>query len=83
MLNHMMNKATSVAVLLLLAGFSPAARAAAQEPVKIIATYVTELHTPSGTVKLPLDVSLDWSKPQPSITRAVILLHGKGGDVDG
>ena len=83
MLKRMMNKAMSVAVLILLAGFSSAARVVAQEPVKIIATYVTELHTPAGTVKLPFDVSLDWSKPQPSITRAVILLHGKGRDVDG
>jgi pimeloyl-ACP methyl ester carboxylesterase len=83
MLRHMMNKATSVAVLLLLAAFAPAAKLLPEEPVKIIATYAVELHTPSGAVKLPLDVSLDWSKPQPSITRAVILLHGKGRNVDG
>jgi pimeloyl-ACP methyl ester carboxylesterase len=83
MLELMINRTKSAAVLLLLAGFLPAAKCVAEEPVKIIATYVTELHTPSGIVKLPFDVSLDWSKPQPSITRAVILLHGKGRDVDG
>jgi pimeloyl-ACP methyl ester carboxylesterase len=83
MLKHMMNQARSVALLLFLAGLSPTVRGAAEEPVKIIATYVTELHTPSGRVKLPFDVSLDWSKPQPSVTRAIILLHGKGRDVDG
>jgi pimeloyl-ACP methyl ester carboxylesterase len=82
MLKPMTNKARSVAVLLLLAGFSPKPKLGAEEPVKIIGTYVTELHTSSGTVKLPFDVSLDWSKPQPSITRAVILLHGKGRNVD-
>jgi pimeloyl-ACP methyl ester carboxylesterase len=82
MLKPIMNKASAVAALFLLAGCSATATLAAQEPVKIIATYVTELHTPSGTVKLPFDVSLDWSKPQPFITRAVILVHGKGRDVD-
>jgi pimeloyl-ACP methyl ester carboxylesterase len=83
----MVNQARSIAALLLLAGFSTTAKPAApmgnEEPVKIIATYATELHTPSGNVKIPFDVSLDWTKPQPSITRAVILLHGKGRDVDG
>ncbi len=69
--------------MLLLAVCSGAANSAVEEPVKIIATYLTELRTPAGTVQLPFDVSLDWSKPQPSITRAVILLHGKGRDVDG
>jgi pimeloyl-ACP methyl ester carboxylesterase len=83
MLKLMMNRAMLGAILLLSAGFSPTAKGTAEEPVKIIATYVTELHTPSGTVKLPFDVSLDWSRPQSSITRAVILLHGKGRDVDG
>ena len=53
------------------------------EPVKIIASQRTEIHTPSGVAVLPLDISLDWSKPQPAVTRAVILLHGKGRDVDG
>ncbi len=53
------------------------------EPVKIIASQRTEITTPSGAAVLPLDISLDWSKPQPRVTRAVILLHGKGRDVDG
>lgn len=55
----------------------------AEEPVKIIASRAVVIHTPSGTAQLPLDISLDWSKPQPQVTRAVILLHGKGRDVDG
>jgi pimeloyl-ACP methyl ester carboxylesterase len=56
---------------------------AAEEPVKIIASKSAEIHTPSGDALLPLEISLDWSKPLPGITRAVILLHGKGRDVDG
>jgi pimeloyl-ACP methyl ester carboxylesterase len=54
-----------------------------QIPVNIIASRTTEIRTISGVVQLPLDISLDWSKPQPGVTRAVILLHGKGRDVDG
>jgi pimeloyl-ACP methyl ester carboxylesterase len=79
----MVKPVRSVAILVLLAGWSGAANSAVDEPVKIIATYVTEINTPSGKVQLPFDISLDWSKPQPSVTRAVILLHGKGRDVDG
>ena len=56
---------------------------AAEEPVKIIASNVIQLQTPAGTVGLPIDASLDLSQPQPTITRAVILLHGKGRNVDG
>ena len=55
----------------------------AQEPVEIIGSQRIEVQTPSGRADIPLDISLDWSKPQPGITRAVILLHGKGRDVDG
>jgi pimeloyl-ACP methyl ester carboxylesterase len=54
-----------------------------EEPVQIIASQRTEVVTSSGVAVVPLDISLDWSKPQPGITRAVILLHGKGRDVDG
>ena len=49
-----------------------------EEPVQIIASQRTEVVTSSGVAVVPLDISLDWSKPQPGITRAVILLHGKG-----
>ena len=56
---------------------------AAEEPVKIIASHVLTIHTPSGTVGLPLDGSRDMTRAQPGVTRAVILLHGKGRDVDG
>jgi pimeloyl-ACP methyl ester carboxylesterase len=56
---------------------------AVEEPVAIIASQRVEVRTPSGVAVVPLDISLDWSKPQPGVTRAVILLHGKGRDVDG
>jgi hypothetical protein len=69
---------------LLLAGMGCATQSClAEEPVEIIASQVAEIHAPTGVVTLPLDISLDWSKPLPNVTRAVIVLHGKGRDVDG
>ena len=57
--------------------------AAKEEPVDIIASHFVSLTTPHGSGQLPMDFSLDWDKPQPQVTRAVILFHGKGRDVDG
>ena len=70
-------------VLLAVVVVCSAGHFAAEEPVQIIASQRTEVRTPSGVAVVPLDISLDWSKPQPGVTRAVILLHGKGRDVDG
>jgi hypothetical protein len=64
----------------LFAGFSHAAK---EEPVDIIASHFVSLTTSHGSGQLPMDLSLDWDKPQPQVTRAVILFHGKGRDVDG
>jgi hypothetical protein len=36
-----------------------------------------------GAAREPLDVSVDWSQPQPLATRAVIVFHGVGRDVNG
>ncbi len=71
--------------LLVVVLMAPGVRCFAVEepPVEIIASQRVEIRTPSGVAVVPLDISLDWSKPQPGITRAVILLHGKGRDVDG
>ena len=57
--------------------------AAKEEPVEIIASHLVPLTTPHGSGQLPIDFSLDWDKPQPQVTRAVIIFHGKGRDVDG
>jgi pimeloyl-ACP methyl ester carboxylesterase len=70
-------------VLLAVALVCSARHFAAEESVEIVAGQRTEVRTPSGVAVVPLDISLDWSKPQPGVTRAVILLHGKGRDVDG
>jgi pimeloyl-ACP methyl ester carboxylesterase len=54
-----------------------------EPPVEIIAGQFVTLATPHGSGQMPVDLSLDWDKPQPQVTRAVIIFHGKGRDVDG
>ena len=33
--------------------------------------------TSAGTGLLPIYVSSDWSRPQPGVTRAIVIFHGK------
>ncbi|MGA2217251.1 MAG: hypothetical protein ABSG51_04145 [Terracidiphilus sp.] len=54
-----------------------------EPPVAIVASYLVTLTTSHGSGQFPLDVSLEWNKPQPQVTRAVVMFHGKGRDVDG
>ena len=46
-------------------------------PVKIVAPHALLVTTPQGSGQIPLFVSLDWTKPHPEITRALIVFHGK------
>src|SRR5580700_1973265 len=48
-----------------------------------VASHVFRISTPRGSASEPLDISLDWSKPQPDVSRAVIVFHGVGRDVNG
>jgi pimeloyl-ACP methyl ester carboxylesterase len=41
-----------------------------------VAHYAIHVTTAAGTGLLPIYVSSDWSKPQPQVTRAVIIFHG-------
>jgi pimeloyl-ACP methyl ester carboxylesterase len=59
------------------------AHAQREAPVEIVASHVFSLKTPHGAAEMPFDVSLDWNQPQPQVTRAVVMFHGKGRDVDG
>jgi hypothetical protein len=63
----------------LAAARSPAAERRATE----VASRTFTIPTERGTATEPLDISLDWSQPQPHITRAVIVFHGVGRDVNG
>jgi len=68
---------------LVLATLARPACAEQEPPVAIVASYLITFTTPHGAGQLPIDVSLDWDKPQPQVTRAVVMFHGKGRDVDG
>src|SRR5271170_2841703 len=72
--------------LLLAVGFGVAGDAASaqrERPVEIVASHVFSLKTAHGDAEMPFDVSLDWTQPQPQVTRAVVVFHGKGRNVDG
>ncbi|MDR6288735.1 pimeloyl-ACP methyl ester carboxylesterase [Inquilinus ginsengisoli] len=51
-------------------------------PVKVVADQRLTVTTPAGTGELALYVSRDWSKPQPGVTRAVIVIHGRLRNAD-
>jgi pimeloyl-ACP methyl ester carboxylesterase len=67
-----------VAMLALPVGF-----AQKEPPVEQVASLSFVLKTPKGSGAMPFEVSLDWNKPQPAVTRAVVIFHGKGRDVEG
>jgi pimeloyl-ACP methyl ester carboxylesterase len=61
----------------------PVGFAQKEPPVEQVASRAFELKTPSGSGEMPFEISRDWSKPQPAVTRAVVIFHGKGRDVEG
>jgi hypothetical protein len=72
-------------LILLIASCTAESPAGAEKesPVDIVASHVFGLNTPEGAAEMPFDVSLEWNQPQPQVTRAVVMFHGKGRDVDG
>src|SRR5580658_10870812 len=70
----------SRSILLLLAfAVLPTVLAAKSErpTVDEIAHGALRVTTSAGTGLLPIYVSSDWSKPQPRVTRAIVIFHGK------
>jgi pimeloyl-ACP methyl ester carboxylesterase len=61
----------------------PIVYAQKEAPVEQVASHAFEIKTPSGSGMMPFEISLDWGKPQPVVTRAVVIFHGKGRDVEG
>jgi len=53
-----------------------------QVPVSVVADHMMRITTPKGTGMLPLYVSRDLSKPQPDITRALLVFHGRLRNAD-
>lgn len=47
-----------------------------RQPVKAVAPATLSISTPAGTGAFPLYVSADWTRPQPAITRVVLIFHG-------
>ena len=54
-----------------------------ESSVEQVASHAFELKTPAGSGMMPFEISLDWGKPQPAVSRAVVIFHGKGRDVEG
>jgi pimeloyl-ACP methyl ester carboxylesterase len=70
-------------IVLVAAAMAPVCLAQKEPPVEQVASHAFELKTASGSGEMPFEVSLDWNKPQTAVTRAVVIFHGKGRDVEG
>ncbi|HEX5229280.1 MAG TPA: hypothetical protein VFW44_16305 [Bryobacteraceae bacterium] len=66
-----------------LLGLLPLTLSGGRREAATVARQGFRITTPEGSAIEPLLLSLDWSKPQPRITRAVVIFHGKGRDVEG
>ncbi len=54
----------------------------ARGAVKVVADPLISVQGSSGNGLLPGYVSRDWEKPQPAVTRAVLVFHGRLRDAD-
>jgi pimeloyl-ACP methyl ester carboxylesterase len=52
------------------------------KPVATISDTRLSIDTPQGHAEFPLYLSKDWTTPQPQVTRAVIVIHGKLRNAD-
>ena len=80
-------KSTVFPLLFSLAIISGATQAAEEtapnkRPVKVVADSRIDVSTFLGRGLLPLYVSRDWNAPQPEVTRAVLVFHGRLRDAD-
>ena len=82
----MIKPGRQLALLLLIAvsgAFAQTGDAASSDkPVKVLADHILQVSTARGTGSLPLYVSVDGksvdlAKPQPAVTRALLVFHGK------
>jgi pimeloyl-ACP methyl ester carboxylesterase len=60
-----------------------ASAAEREKPVARLAARVYTLHTSNGDASIPIEISLDLATAHPEITRAAIVFHGKGRNVEG
>jgi len=66
----------------ILSAGAPEEAAPNEKPVKVVAGALITIRTAAGTGILPGYVSRDWSQPQPEITRAVLVFHGRLRNAD-
>lgn len=71
----------SMSSLILISGVVSAAEH--EKPVKHLARQAYSIHTAHGDASLPMEISVDLTKIHPEITRAAIVFHGKGRNVEG
>ncbi|WP_240159266.1 MULTISPECIES: alpha/beta hydrolase [Burkholderiaceae] len=82
--------ATVAAAAVLAGAYSLPARAVLADPAHVYNPHLRPVSriadtrmpvdlpgTPAGRAEFPLYLSLDWNQPQPQVTRAVIVIHGK------
>jgi hypothetical protein len=71
----------SLAALLCIGSLAEAAER--EKPVKNLAKHVYTMHTDQGDASIPMETSLDPEANHPEVTRAAIVFHGKGRNVEG
>jgi pimeloyl-ACP methyl ester carboxylesterase len=74
---------TTIAGAVCCLAFTATVSLAAERHAAAIASQSFRISTAHGSASEPLEISLDWSQPQPRISRAIIVFHGVGRDVAG
>jgi hypothetical protein len=54
-----------------------------EKPVTYLAKHSFTVHTAQGDASVPTEISVDLNSTHPEITRAAIVFHGKGRNVEG
>ena len=54
-----------------------------EKPVTYVAKHAFVMHTAQGDASVPIEISVDLNAIHPEITRAAIVFHGKGRNVEG
>ena len=70
-------------LLAFLAGYSDLPAAEREKPVAHLGTRVITVPFAQGEVSLPIETSVDVNTKHPEITRAAVVFHGKGRNVEG
>jgi hypothetical protein len=71
----------SLAALILINCLASAAER--EKPVTYLAKHSFTVHTAQGDASVPMETSVDLNAAHPEITRAAIVFHGKGRNVEG